>query len=114
MKFETLTEYEKDFKYLKKKYRTLDDDIEVLKKVLNQEPDENPPFSYRINGLGISSCIIKVKKIACKSLKGKGVNSGLRLIYAHFEEENRIVFIEIYHKNDKEMEDRERIGRNFK
>ena len=40
-------------------------------------PDQRPPFSYRINNLGIETCIIKVKKIACKALKGKGVNSGL-------------------------------------
>ncbi len=40
--------------------------------------------------------MIKVKKIACKSLKGRGVNSGLRLIYAHFEAEQRIVFIELF------------------
>ncbi|MBE9480132.1 MAG: hypothetical protein IMY69_00385, partial [Bacteroidetes bacterium] len=64
-------------------------------------------------GLGLETCVIKVKKISCKSLKGKGVNSGLRLIYAFLEEEKRIVFIELYHKNDKENEDRERILRNF-
>jgi hypothetical protein len=46
-----------------------------------------------------------VKKIACKSLKGKGVNSGLRLIYALFKVEQKITFIEIYHKNDKDSED---------
>ena len=53
--------------------------------------------------------MIKVKKIACKSLKGRGVNSGLRLIYAHIEAEKRIVFIELFHKNEKENEDRFRI-----
>jgi hypothetical protein len=41
------------------------------------------------------------------------LNSGLRLIYAHFKEEQRIVFIEIYHKVDKEGEDRDRILENF-
>jgi hypothetical protein len=38
----------------------------------------------------------------------------LRLIYAYFKEEERIVFIEIYHKNDKENEDRVRILEYFK
>jgi len=55
-----------------------------------------------------------VKKIACKALKGKGVNSGLRLVYAYFETEKKITFIELYHKNDKENEDRKRITDNFK
>jgi len=53
--------------------------------------------------------VIKVKKIACKALKGRGVNSGLRLIYAYFPDEKRITLNELYHKNDNENEDRERI-----
>ena len=81
---------------------------------MNDEPGESPPFSFIINGLGIETCIIKVKKIASKALKGRGVNSGLRLIYAHFEPEQKIIFIELYHKNDKENEDRQRILNNFK
>lgn len=76
-------------------------------------PDQRPPFSYRIGDLGISSCVIKVKKIACRSLKGRGVNTGLRLVYAWFEAEERIVFVELYFKADKDLEDRERIVRNF-
>jgi len=58
--------------------------------------------------------VIKVKKIACRALKGRGINSGLRLIYAHFQEEKKITFIELNHKNDKENEDRQRIIDNFK
>ena len=113
MTFETLNEFNKDLKKLLKKYRSLNDDLEVVRKVLNVEPGERPPFSFRIDGLGIETCVIKVKKMACKSLKGRGVNTGLRLIYAHFEEEQRIVFVELYHKNNKENEDRERILNNF-
>jgi mRNA-degrading endonuclease RelE of RelBE toxin-antitoxin system len=114
MTFDELDEFKKDLKKLVKKYRSLNDDLETVKKVLKVEPKDRPPFSFRIDGLGIETCVIKVKKIACKSLKGKGVNSGLRLIYAHFEEEKRIVFVELYHKNNKEIEDRERILNNFK
>jgi mRNA-degrading endonuclease RelE of RelBE toxin-antitoxin system len=113
MTFEQLPEYEKELKTLLKKYRTLADDLEVVKKVLTVSPDERPPFNFRIDGLGIDTCVIKVKKIACRSLKGRGVNSGFRLIYALFKAENRIVFIELYHKNKKENEDRARIKRNF-
>ncbi len=49
-----------------------------------------------------------------KSLKTRGVNSGLRLIYAYFKNDFRIVFIELYHKNDKAGENRERILKYFK
>ena len=114
MTFDELVEFNKDLKNLLKKYRTLNEDLEVVKKVLEVTPQERPPFSFRIDNLGLETCVIKVKKIACKALKGRGVNSGLRLIYAHFEVEQKIIFIEIYHKNDKENEDKQRIINNFK
>jgi len=114
MIFEELPVYKKDLKRLLKKFRSLIDDIEIVKQVLEIKPDERPPFSYRIDNLGIESCVIKVKKIACKSLKGRGVNSGLRLVYAYFQEEKRIVFIELFHKNEKQNENRQRILDNFK
>jgi len=114
MTFDELAGFKKDLKTLLKKYTSLNDDLEVVKKVLEVMPDERPPFSFRIDDLGLETCIIKVKKIACKSLKGRGVNSGLHLIYAHFKEDQKITFIEFYHKNDKVNEDRRRIFDNFK
>jgi hypothetical protein len=114
MIFYELTEFKKDLKNLLKKYRTLNDDLEVVKRVLAVTPDERPPFSFRMDNLGLEACIITVKKIACKALKGRGVNSGLRLIYAHFPDEQKITFIELYHKNEKENEDKTRILDNFK
>lgn len=113
MTFDELVEFKKDFKSLIKKYRTLNEDLDVVKRVLEITPDERPPFSFRIDQLGLKTCIIKVKKIACKSIKGRGVNSGLRLIYAYFPDESKITFIELYHKNEKENEDRNRIIANF-
>jgi len=114
MKFEELDAFQKDLRRLLKKFRTLESDLDVVRQDLADEPGEHPPFSYRIEGLGITTCIIKVKKIACRALKGRGVNSGLRLIYAWFEQEQRIVFVELYYKGEKELEDRERIFRHFK
>lgn len=113
MTFEELPEFKKDLKHLLKKYRSLHDDLDVVKQVLTVMPDERPPFSYRIDNLSTETCIIKVKKIACKALKGRGVNSGLRLIYAYFPDKHTITFIELYHKNDKDNEDRKRILENF-
>jgi mRNA-degrading endonuclease RelE of RelBE toxin-antitoxin system len=110
---EELPEYKKDLKRLLKKYRTLESDMNDVGKILNNDPDSFPPFSFRIEGLGISACVIKVKKIASDSFKGRGVNSGFRLIYAYFAKEQRIVFIELYHKNEKGNEDRKRIIEHF-
>ena len=114
MKYDELEEFRKDIRKLLKKYRTLKDDLEIVKKVLDIKPEVRPPFSFRIDGSGIETCVIKVKKIACKALKGRGANSGLRLIYAHFIESERITLIELYHKSDKQNEDRQRIIKNFK
>ena len=113
MTFDTLPEFEKDLKQLLRKYRTLNDDLGDVKTILKKMPDERPPFSFRIDQLGLETCVIKVKKIACRALKGKGVNSGLRLVYALFKDTGKIIFVELYHKNDKETEDRERIRANF-
>lgn len=129
MIFEELGEFEKDLKSLLKKYRSLNEDLEIVKKILETLPNERPPFSFRVDNLGLETCVIKIRKIACKALKGKGVNSGLRLIYAHFEEtkeimedgnliqngsDAKIILVELYHKNNKANEDIERIKRHFK
>jgi len=114
MTFDELDEFRKDVKQLLPRCQSLHDDLGVVRKVLKVEPDERPPFSFRIGGLDIETCVIKVKKIACKSLKGRGINSGLRLVYAWFEVEARIVFIELYHKSDQDNENRERILHYFK
>ncbi len=114
MEISVFPEYDKDVKAYKKRYRTIEEDLESVRKVLQIKPDARPPFSQRIEGLGITTCVIKVRKIACKSLQGRGVQSGFRLVYAYFQEEQKIVFVELYFKADQEMEDRERIKKHFK
>ncbi len=114
MKLERLKEFEKDLKQLLKRYRTISSDLEVLINVLKARPEERSPFIEQVEGLRLNHCTIKAKKMACRSLKGKGINSGLRLIYAHFEKEKKIVLVELYQQEEKEKEDRERITRNFK
>ena len=114
MIFNSLIEFDKDLKRLLKKYRSLNSDLADVIKILNVRPNEKPPFSYTINNLGIETCVIKVKKIACDSLKGRGINSGLQLVYAHFPDAQKIILVELYHKSDKEVEDRLRILANFK
>jgi mRNA-degrading endonuclease RelE of RelBE toxin-antitoxin system len=114
MKIEYLNEFQRDLKVLVKKYPSLPSDLLIIEKILEIEPFAEAPFSFVIPNLGLSTCIIKIKKMACRSLKGRGVNSGFRLIYAHFEKEKRIVFIELYHKNNQGQENRKRIQKYFK
>jgi len=109
-----LHEFSKDFKRLFKRYRSLDKNLEEVKNLLMLFPDENPPFSFQINGLGIQTCIIKVKKITSNNFKGRGSNSWFRLVYAWFPEKRSITLIELYHKSEKALENRDRILRNFR
>jgi len=112
-----LPEFEKDLKKLKR-FKTLEEDLEIfIKTQLNlyhkQKIDNKGIFT--ISNLKIENpTIYKAKKFACKSLKGKGVVSGIRVIYAYYERENFIEFIEIYYKGDKGNEDRSRILKYYK
>jgi mRNA-degrading endonuclease RelE of RelBE toxin-antitoxin system len=111
-------EFEKDLKKLLKRFSSLEDDLQTFIKVAmhlfhKQKIDSNVIF--HISELGIKSPkIYKAKKFACKALKGKGAQSGIRVIYAYHEDEDWIEFIEIYYKGDKESEDRERIKETVK
>ncbi len=58
--------------------------------------------------------IYKLKKFACRSLKGRGANSGIRVVYAFSPESMKVVLIEMYFKGDKSKEDRQRIGKFLK
>lgn len=108
-----LAEFEKDFKKLIKKFRTLEADFDTF--VTNQlklthKMNIDNKGVVRISDLGIEHPkIYKARKFACKALKGKGAASGIRVIYAYYEQEDVIEFIEIYYKGDKETEDRGRI-----
>lgn len=105
--------FSKDLKKLLKKFPTLEGDLNSLIKAQLVAYHKHGVDNYGIipvEGLGIvRPNIYKVKKFACKSLKGKGVHSGMRITYAYFSIEDRIEFIEIYYKGDKDNEDRERI-----
>ena len=108
-----LPEFDKDFKKLAKRFKTLDDDIETFinkqLKLTHKLGIDNKGVVH-ISGLGIEiPKIYKAKKFACKALKGRGGMSGIRIIYAYYEKEDVIEFIEIYFKGDKANEDKKRI-----
>ena len=57
MKFKELDEFKKDIKRLTKKYKSLNEDLALLKHVLVIKPEERPPFSFRINnGSSLNLC----------------------------------------------------------
>ena len=113
-----LAEFKKDFKKLSKKFRTLEEDLKMFtEKQLNlyHKLGMDNKGIFSIPDLGIDyPKIYKAKKFACKSLKGKGAASGIRVIYSYYEKENEIEFIEIYYKGNKENEDRARILKYYR
>ncbi len=112
-----LPEFEKDIRKLLKRFKTLEDDLKIfIEKGLNlyHKLKIDNKGVFQITNLQIESPkIYKAKKFACRSLKGRGVQSGIRVIYAYFEQEDKIELIEIYYKGDKENEDRTRISRYY-
>jgi hypothetical protein len=114
-----LPEFDKDIKKLKKKHRTLEEDLRrfLLAQVYMHHIQKHEVKGlYRIAGLGIAEPkIYKAKRFSCRSLRG-GSNSGIRVIYAYTEKENdrdKLILIEIYYKGDKENENRDRIKKYF-
>ena len=106
--FDDLSEFQKEFKRLLKKYKTLGDDFEKFKEVIFVIPTgigKNFVIVHNSSNLKI----IKAR-IACRALRDRS----FRIVYSYFEQEQEIQFIEIYFKGDKENEDRERIKEYLK
>jgi mRNA-degrading endonuclease RelE of RelBE toxin-antitoxin system len=110
-------EFEKDLKKLVRRFASLEEDLQVfMKAAMNIFHKQNIDSRaiFQISDLGIHSPkIYKGKKFACKALKGKGAQSGIRVIYAYDENKDRVTFIELYYKGDKEDEDRKRIAKYY-
>ena len=102
IKFERHDRFEKQIKKLIRKYRSLEEDLEIVKKYAieafhienkdNEAVELVPKFDRK------TVQIYKIRKFACKALKGKGVRSGIRVIYAFYPEKFEVEFLEIYFK----------------
>lgn len=116
--YDTTDVFQKDLKRLLKKFQTLEEDLEIvkrnaielhhLKNIDNRSIFPIPSFCDE------AIQIYKIKKFACKALKGRGAMSGIRVIYAYHVAASKVEFIEIYFKGEKENEDRERIKEYLK
>ena len=113
--YEQTEEFQKDLKKLLKKYRSLEEDLELAKiatiELFNLQKINNLSV-FPIPGFCTDEILVcKIKKFACKALKGRGSKSGIRVIYAFHVKSRKVDFIEIYFKADQENEDGERIKR---
>ena len=103
MTFDELPEFQKDCKRLGKKYKSLIDDLKEFRNVVSIVPLGNSKHFIIITQIKVLY-IVKAR-LFCRYLKG----SSLRVIYAYFEQEQRIEFIEVYFKGNKENENHDRI-----
>lgn len=114
MKYEETPKFARDIKKLLKKFPSLREDLETSKQYdieLFHLQNIDKRGILKIEGAGNNKQLqfFKVKKFACKYLKGSGVNSGIRITYAYNKEKKKITFLEMYYKGNKENEDYERI-----
>ncbi len=103
MTFDELPEFKKERKRLARKYQSLSEDLREFQNVVSVAPLGNQKH-FAVIAQNENVHIVKAR-LFCRYLKG----SSLRVIYSYFEQEQRIEFIEIYFKGDKENEDRHRV-----
>lgn len=110
-------EFENDAINLRDKFETLGNDLQVFIETglklyhdLNMD-NEGIRVLKKLNKQ--TGKVYEAVKFACRSLKGKGAKSGIKIVYAHFEQEKRIELIEIYYQEDKENPDQERISKYY-
>lgn len=110
MQFRQRPDFTKQLKRLKKKYRSLDADLERLEKVLRVKPQGDRGRHW--NRLHASSdgkvTILKVR-LSCAAMRGE---TRFRVVYAHNESSQEVVFIdfiELYFKGNQENENRDLI-----
>ena len=108
MNFNELPEFQKELKRLGRKYKSLPGDLQEFRNVVSAIPLGNSKH-FNIITQTETFYILKAR-LFCRYLK----HSSLRIVYSYFEHEQRIEFIELYFKGDKENEDRERIKEYLK
>ena len=105
MHFKSVPEFDREYKKLKKKYRSLDDDLALFRKVVSKVPLGVGRHSAILRK-SKNVCVIKTR-LFCKYLKG----SSFRLIYIYNRLEDTVIFVELYYKGNKKREDGQRIKR---
>ena len=116
--YNSIDSFDKDLKRLAKNFPSLPEYLALvkraaielfhIKKINNQAVFPIPDFCSE------TFQVCKIKKFACRSLKGRGVKSGIRITYFFDVQKLEVVFIEMYFKSDQENENRERIREYLK
>lgn len=98
-----LPQFTNELTRLGKKYKSLPQDLENFKRVIDVEPLGNTKHFHVL--ARERGCLVIKARFFCRYLKG----SSLRIIYVYSAQKKRVEFLELYFKGDKENEDRLRI-----
>ncbi len=120
MNFEQTPEFAKDLKRLSKKWRSLPSDIEYVKPRIESlyTPREDIDLEqYRSDFFGGKGATILQSAEGYEVVKMRldvaalSTNNKVRLVFVAVVTENKVVFIELYAKSEKDREDAKRINR---
>lgn len=101
----TIPAFDKDIKRLAKKYSSIESDVERLAIALSVVRQNEIRGTVRIANPGAAYDrypVYKIRSFRCVALKGKGSNSGIRVIYYDDESADCVTLIEIYCKSQQE------------
>jgi len=109
MDFSESDEFKKEFKKLSKKYPTLEEDLDVVKKAIAVAPSGNGTKHWNILKHDGGDRYIMKMRMMCRAVKG----SQFRIVYYFDGVKVEVLFIEVYFKGNKERENTERICEFF-
>jgi hypothetical protein len=96
--------FEKEFKKLLKKYRSLEDDLKILTTLIIETPMGDGSKHWVALKQDGRKVIMK-KRMMCRAVKG----AQFRVVYYYDGRQVDLSFIEIYYKGDKESENKDRV-----
>jgi len=101
--------FQKEFKKLSKKYRSLDEDLTLVIKFIKESPLGDGSIHWNTLKKHEKKVIMK-KRLICRSLR----SASFRIIYYYDGENIELEFIELYFKGSKKAEDQKRIEEIWK
>ncbi len=95
----------KEFKKLQKKYPSLPQDFQFLENVVLDNPLWNGSKHWNILKQNNNWHYILKTRMMCRSVKG----ATFRVVYSYNQKYIEILFLEIYFKSNKDIENKQRI-----
>ena len=95
IQFTIIKTFEKELKKLKKRFRTLDSDLTLIKLIIEKFPKgEDSRHAHTLKANQEQKLYIIKRRLVSKSTK----HNDFRIVYAFNESTNTITFVEIYFK----------------